>query len=110
MKRLELFPQKEKKPAYKPKTYEQMTYPGQRIQVDVKVVPRRCIAEPELRLYLHTAIDGVHPLAFPGGLPGAVHLFAVLGPPVTGFAEGAILGATVCLVGLGKRNQMKTKK
>ena len=28
-----------------------MTYPGQRIQVDVKVVPRRCIADPELRLY-----------------------------------------------------------
>ena len=34
-----------------------MTYPGQRIQVDVKVVPRRCIADPELRLYQYTAID-----------------------------------------------------
>ena len=33
-----------------PKPYQQMTYPGQRIQVDVKVVPRRCIADPELRL------------------------------------------------------------
>ena len=30
--------------------YQQMTYPGQRIQVDVKVVPRRCITDPELRL------------------------------------------------------------
>ena len=46
MKKLGLFPPKEKKPAYKPKPYQQMTYPGQRIQVDVKVVPRRCIADP----------------------------------------------------------------
>ena len=51
MRKLGLFPSKEKKPAYKPKPYQQMTYPGQRIQVDVKVVPRRCIADPELRLY-----------------------------------------------------------
>ncbi len=29
----------QKKPAYKAKPYEQMTYPGQRVQVDVKVVP-----------------------------------------------------------------------
>ena len=39
MRKLGLFPSKEKKPAYKPKPYQQMTYPGQRIQVDVKVVP-----------------------------------------------------------------------
>ena len=28
-----------------------MTYPGQRVQVDVKVMPRKCIADPELRLF-----------------------------------------------------------
>ena len=28
-----------------------MTHPGQRVQVDVKVVPRKCIADPELRLF-----------------------------------------------------------
>ena len=39
MRKLGLFSAKEKKPAYKPKPYQQMTYPGQRIQVDVKVVP-----------------------------------------------------------------------
>ena len=33
MRKLGLFQPKEKKPAYKPKPYEQMTYPGQRIQV-----------------------------------------------------------------------------
>ena len=49
-------PEKPKK-AYKPKPYEQMTYPGQRVQVDVKVVPRKCIADPELRLFQYTAID-----------------------------------------------------
>ena len=41
-----------------------MTYPGQRIQVDVKVVPRRCIADPELRLYQYTAIDEFTRLRF----------------------------------------------
>ena len=39
------------------KPYEAMDHPGQRIQIDVKVVPRRCIADPELRLYQYTAID-----------------------------------------------------
>ena len=34
-----------------------MTHPGKRIQIDVKVVPRRCIADKELRLYQYTAID-----------------------------------------------------
>ncbi len=50
----------ESKPAKKkatPKPYEQMQYPGQRVQIDVKVVPRRCIADPQLRLYQYTAID-----------------------------------------------------
>ena len=64
MRKLGLFSAKEKKPAYKPKPYQQMTYPGQRIQVDVKVVPRRCIADPELRLYQYTAIDEFTRLRF----------------------------------------------
>ena len=34
-----------------------MTYPGQRVPVDVKVVPRRCLADQELRLFQYTAID-----------------------------------------------------
>ena len=49
--------QGEKKKPYKPKPYEQMQYPGQRVQIDVKVVPRRCIADPRLKLYQYTAID-----------------------------------------------------
>ena len=47
----------EKKKPYKPKPYEQMQYPGQRVQIDVKVVPRSCIADPELKLFQYTAID-----------------------------------------------------
>ena len=39
------------------KPYEKMTHPGERVQIDVKVVPRRCIADKELRLYQYTAID-----------------------------------------------------
>ena len=69
MRKLGLFPQAEKKNAYKPKPYEQMTYPGQRVQVDVKVVPRRCIAGQELRLFQYTAIDEFTRLRFLGAYP-----------------------------------------
>jgi len=57
MKKLGMLPKKPKKATYKPKPYEQMTYPGERVQVDVKVVPRKCIADPEMKLYQYTAID-----------------------------------------------------
>ena len=57
MRRLGLFPAPREKEGYVPKPYEQMQYPGQRVQIDVKVVPRACIANPELRLYQYTAID-----------------------------------------------------
>ena len=69
MRKLGLFPQAEKKNAYKPKPYEQMTYPGQRVPVDVKVVPRRCIADQELRLFQYTAIDEFTRLRFLGAYP-----------------------------------------
>ena len=61
MRKMGLFPAEKPKNPYKPKPYEQMTYPGQRVQVDVKVVPRRCIADPELRLFQYTAIDELTP-------------------------------------------------
>ena len=55
--------------AYKPKPYEQMTYSGQRIQVDVKTVPRKCIVNPELRRYQYTAIDEFTRLRFLAAYP-----------------------------------------
>ena len=46
-----------------------MTYPGERVQVDVKVVPRCCIADPELRLFPYTAIDEFTRLRFLAAYP-----------------------------------------
>ena len=46
-------------PKYIPKPYEQMQYPGQRVQIDVKFVPATCIVstvEGE-KYYQYTAID-----------------------------------------------------
>ena len=64
MRKLRMFPLAKPKITYKPKPYEQMTYPGQRVQIDVKVVPRRCITDPELRLFQYTAIDEFTRLRF----------------------------------------------
>ncbi len=55
--RLGMLPAAKKKKKYVAKPYEQMTHPGERVQIDVKVVPRRCIADPDLRLFQYTAID-----------------------------------------------------
>ena len=82
MRKQGLFPSAEKKKAYKPKPYEQMTYPGQRVQVDVKVVPRRCIADPELRLYQYTAIDEFTRLRFLAASPDKHLLFCRLSEAV----------------------------
>ena len=46
-----------------------MPYPGRRIQGDVRVAPRRCIADPELRLYQYTAIDEFTRLRFLAAYP-----------------------------------------
>ncbi len=50
-----------KKKVYEPKTYQAMTRPGERVQVDVKYVPRKCMTKELLeqgeRYYQYTAID-----------------------------------------------------
>jgi transposase InsO family protein len=66
MRRLGMFPESKVKKPYIPKPYEQMLYPGQRVQVDVKVVPRCCIANPHLRLFQYTAIDEYSRMRFLG--------------------------------------------
>jgi len=45
-----------KKPKRKPKPYTRAEYPGQKIQIDVKYVPRKCIVNGK-RYYQYTAID-----------------------------------------------------
>lgn len=46
-------------PKYIPKPYEQMEYPGQRIQIDVKCVPSACLVNEAAgqKFYQYTAID-----------------------------------------------------
>lgn len=46
-------------PKYIPKPYEQMQYPGQRVQIDVKFVPACCLvgAAAGQKFYQYTAID-----------------------------------------------------
>jgi transposase InsO family protein len=52
-----LMPTKPKNPkSYRAKPYEQMTYPGERVQIDVKYVPLVCSTTGE-RYYQYTAID-----------------------------------------------------
>ena len=50
-----------KKKEYEPKPYEQMKYPGERIQIDVKYVPGKSLTdevkEVDGRYYQYTAID-----------------------------------------------------
>ena len=46
-----------------------MTRPGEKIQADVKVVPRRRITDPELRLFQYTAIDEFSRLRFLAAYP-----------------------------------------
>ena len=50
---------KPKNPKYIPKPYEQMLYPGQRVQIDVKFVPAACLvgAAAGKKFYQYTAID-----------------------------------------------------
>lgn len=69
MRKTGLFPQEKPNKTYTPKPYEQMTRPGERIQVDVKVVPRKCIVDPELRLFQYTAIDEFTRLRFLAAYP-----------------------------------------
>ncbi len=57
MRREGLIKERPVKKKQKSKPYEQMTHPGERIQIDVKVVPRSCLANKEERLYQYTAID-----------------------------------------------------
>ena len=69
MRKMGMFPAAEKKKRYAAKPYEQMQYAGERVQIDVKVVPRRCIAGPELRLFQYTAIDEYTRLRFLAAYP-----------------------------------------
>ena len=50
-----------KKKVYEPKAYQQMTYPGERVQVDVKYVPKKSLTKEVIEedggYYQYTGID-----------------------------------------------------
>lgn len=56
LRKLNLILEKKKKQKKKTKPYIQMTFPGERVQIDVKTVPRKCIVG-DFNLYQYTAID-----------------------------------------------------
>lgn len=47
-----------------PEPYEYMTYHRERGKVDVKVVPKVCVADPDMCLFQYTAIDEITRLQF----------------------------------------------
>ena len=61
--RMPTCPRSSPSPTCKPKPYEQMKYPGQRIQMDVKYVPKECLspklleAAPYTKFFQYAAID-----------------------------------------------------
>lgn len=57
LRREGLLPEEAPKKKDTPKPYEQMRYPGQRVQIDVMVLSCNGIADPERRLFQDTAID-----------------------------------------------------
>ena len=60
LKRQGIMAQKPPNPKYIPKPYEQMSYPGQRIQIDVKFVPFACLKNSNVigkKFFQYTAID-----------------------------------------------------
>ena len=65
MCKLGMFPQEKEKKTYMPKPYQYMTRPGEKIQMDAKAVPRRCIAGP----VQYTAIDEFSRLRFLAAYP-----------------------------------------
>lgn len=58
---------------YTPKPYQQMTFPGERVQIDVKVVPRQCLLGQTAtgeKYYQYTAIDEYSRIRYVAGFDG----------------------------------------
>ena len=56
LRRMQLDDRTKKRKGYKPKPYAKAEYPGQKVQIDVKYVPRQCV-RGETKYYQYTAID-----------------------------------------------------
>ena len=56
LKRMQLESVEKPRRTYKPKPYAAAEYPGQKVQIDVKFVPKHCVAG-DTKYYQYTAID-----------------------------------------------------
>jgi len=56
LKRMQLQREEKARHSYKAKPYEAALYPGEKVQIDVKFVPSRCVAG-DTKYYQYTAID-----------------------------------------------------
>lgn len=56
LRRMQQDDKTKKRKGYKPKPYAKAEYPGQKVQIDVKYVPRQCV-RGETKYYQYTAID-----------------------------------------------------
>lgn len=63
LRRMQLDERAKKRKGYKPKPYAKAEYPGQKVQIDVKYVPSKCVAG-ETKYYQYTAIDECTRLVF----------------------------------------------
>ena len=74
LRRLGLMKTEKAKKKCIPKPYEQTMRPGERIQIDVKVVPRSCVSDPRERLFQYTAIDEYTRLGYLDAYPEPTRL------------------------------------
>lgn len=63
VKKLGLKQEKPKYQTYRAKPYQRAEYPGQKVQVDVKYVPSRCVVDG-IKYYQYTAVDECTRLVF----------------------------------------------
>ena len=57
MRKLNIGRKKQRKKRYKPKPYETPKTAGERVQIDVKFVPKECLVAGTPKLYQYTAVD-----------------------------------------------------
>lgn len=55
IKRMKLAKEEKKKRTRKPKPYQKAYYPGQKVQVDVKYVPRECVSDGQKILSIYSS-------------------------------------------------------
>lgn len=94
------------------KPYEQAQHPGWLVELDVTVIPRRCIAGPQLKLYSCTTLhnysrfrvpgtyakqDTYFPVDFPSGVVTCMLEALPLNDPSTAFCSPTVFPAVAVI-------------